>query len=112
MVEQIVGDIEDEYDREEKTARKVTDSLLLVDGSASLRDLADEYDITLPRDAGYETLAGFLLERLGKIPIGGESFVFDRHRFTVVEMTDRRVSKVRVERLPRLAMVVPKAPSG
>jgi CBS domain containing-hemolysin-like protein len=99
VLEQIVGEIQDEYDREEKGIQRVSDNVLLVDASLGLRELADNYDISLPRGSGYETLAGFVLDRLGQIPRGGESFVFDGRRYTVSEVERRRVSKVKVEKL-------------
>jgi CBS domain containing-hemolysin-like protein len=72
---------------------------LVVDGSLGLRELADDYDLALPRGAGYETLAGFVLAQLGVIPRGGETFVFEGRRYTVLEMDGRRVARVRVEKL-------------
>jgi putative hemolysin len=100
VLEQIVGEIQDEYDLEESTIRRVSENVLVVDASVNLRDLANDYDIVLPREAGYETLAGFVLERLGVIPKGGETMVFEGRRYTVVEMDGRRVAKVRIEKLP------------
>jgi len=100
VLEQIVGEIQDEYDREESAVRKVGENVLVVDASISLRDLASERDIVLPRGAGYETLAGFVLARLGFIPQGGESFIFEFRRYTVLEVESRRVSKIRIEILP------------
>ena len=100
VLEQIVGEIQDEYDREEAAIRKVGENVLVVDASMSLRDLASERDIILPRGEGYETLAGFVLARLGCIPQGGESFVFESRRYTVLEVEGRRVSKIRIETLP------------
>ena len=102
VLEQIVGEIQDEYDREEAAIRKVGENVLVVDASVSLRELADDYDIVLPRGAGYETLAGFVLVRLGFIPRGGESFVFESRRYTVLELEGRRVSKIRIETLPQI----------
>jgi CBS domain containing-hemolysin-like protein len=101
VLEQIVGEIQDEYDREESAVRKVGENVLVVDASISLRDLASERDIILPRGAGYETLAGFALAQLGFIPSGGESFVFESRRYTVLEVEGRRVSKIRIETLPQ-----------
>lgn len=99
LLEQIVGEIQDEYDREEKAIHRVAENVLVVDGSINLRELADDYEVALPRGAGYETLAGFVLAQLGMIPRGGETFVFDGRRFTVLEMEGRRVARVRVEKL-------------
>src|SRR5271157_566994 len=106
VLEQIVGEIQDEYDREEAAIRKVGENVLVVDASMSLRDLASERDIVLPRGEGYETLAGFVLARLGFIPRGGESFVFESRRYTVLEVEGRRVSKIRIETLPRAQAAV------
>ena len=83
--------------------------MLVVDGALSLRALADEYGISLPRDSGFETLAGFALEQLGIIPRGGESFIFENRRYTVLELDGRRVARVRVERMAAPpALSVPK----
>jgi len=110
VLEQIVGEIQDEYDGEEKVSRKLGENIMEVDASLSLRDLADDYQLVLPRDAGYATLAGFMLSRLGVIPKGGESVLFEGWRLTVTEMEGRRVAKVKVEKLP--APGVPPAPGA
>ena len=119
VLEQIVGDIRDEYDQEEKAIRKLGENVMVVDASLNLRELADEYDILLPRGAGYETLAGFVLTRLGFVPQGSETFVFDNRRFTVIEMDGRRVARVKIEKLsvlspgvePAREVSLPKSPS-
>jgi CBS domain containing-hemolysin-like protein len=100
VLEQLVGEIRDEYDQDEHAIHQVSGNVLLMDASIGLRELANDYDIVLPRGAGYETLAGFVLSLLGVIPKGGESFVHEGRRFTVAEMDGWRVAKVRIERLP------------
>ena len=100
VLEEIVGEIQDEYDGEERAIQKFGDDVLVMDASLGLREIADDHGIVLPRGAGYETLAGFVLARLGAIPQEGDTFVFEGHRYTVVEMDGRRVAKVRVEKLP------------
>ena len=118
VLEQIVGEIQDEYDREEAAIKKLGEDVLVVDAALSLRELADDYDIVLPRGAGYETLAGFTLDCLGKIPKGGESFAYEGRVYTVVDMDGLRVSKVKIERLgskgarPRVTPVRSKANPG
>jgi CBS domain containing-hemolysin-like protein len=111
VLEQIVGDIQDEYDREEAAIRKVGENVLVVDASVSLRDLADERDIVLPRGAGYETLAGFVMAQLGIVPKGGERFIFESRRYTVVEVEGHRVSKVRIETLPEATPATASVPA-
>ncbi len=110
VLEQIVGEIQDEYDEEETAIRRLSENVLVVDGALSLRDLAVDYEIALPRGAGHETVAGFALARLGVIPRGGESFVFDGRRYTVLEMDGRRIARVRVEKLTGAAASVAKPP--
>lgn len=100
VLEQLVGEIRDEYDQDEQAIHQVSGNVLLMDASISLRELANDYEIALPRGMGYETLAGFVLQLLGLIPKGGESGVYEGHRFTVVEMDGRRVAKVKIEALP------------
>ncbi len=99
VLEQIVGEIQDEYDREETAIKKLGEHVLVVDAALSLRELADDYDIVLPRGEGYETLAGFVLDCLGKIPKGGESFAYEDRVYTVVDMDGLRVAKVKIEKL-------------
>jgi CBS domain containing-hemolysin-like protein len=70
---------------------------LLMDGSVNLRDLETQMQWSLPRDGGVETLAGFVLMRLGHIPVVGESIDFEGRRLTVTEMEARRIARIRVE---------------
>jgi CBS domain containing-hemolysin-like protein len=70
---------------------------VLMDGSVNLRDLETQMNWSLPRDGGVETLAGFVLARLGHIPEPGESVVYEDRQLTVVEMDARRIAKIRVE---------------
>jgi putative hemolysin len=74
-------------------------STLLLEGAANIRDLESQYGLVLPRDAGFETLAGFVLARLQKIPSLGESFEYDGHRFTAESVEGNRVARVKVEKL-------------
>jgi CBS domain containing-hemolysin-like protein len=62
-------------------------------------DLATHHDIELPYDAGFETLAGFLLSKLGNIPEGGEKLEYEGHAYTVMQMENNRISRVRIEPL-------------
>lgn len=98
-IEQLTGELEDEFDDPARPALTTASGALLLDGGANLRDLETQMQWSLPREGGVETLAGFILMRLGKIPRGGESVDFEGRRLTVVEMDGRRISKVRVESL-------------
>ncbi len=96
-IEQLTGELEDEFDDPARPALSTAGGALLLDGGANLRDLETQMQWNLPRDGGVETLAGFVLARLGRIPKGGESVEFEGRRLTVVEMDGRRISKIRVE---------------
>ncbi len=98
-IEQLTGELEDEFDDPARPVLTTASGALLLDGGANLRDLETQMQWSLPRDGGVETLAGFILMRLGKLPRGGESVDFGDRRLTVVEMDGRRISKVRVEPL-------------
>ncbi|MEO8595966.1 MAG: hemolysin family protein [Candidatus Solibacter sp.] len=98
VLEQIVGQIEDEYD--EKAVRHGAEAHgVELDGTARIRDLESEYGIEIPPDAGFETLAGFLLFRLGDIPQPGASVEHAGRRFTVLEMERNRIARVRIEKI-------------
>lgn len=99
-IEQLVGEVEDEFDVAAKTALTSASGSVILDGSVNLRDLETQMNWHLPRDGGVETLAGFLLTRLGKIPRGGETVEFEGRKLTVAEMSGNRISKVVVENLP------------
>jgi putative hemolysin len=96
-IEQLTGELDDEFDDPARPVLTTSSGALLLEGSVNLRDLETQMQWHLPRDGGVETLAGFLLMRLGKIPRGGESIVFENRRMTVTEMDGRRIKQIRVE---------------
>ena len=96
-IEQLTGELDDEFDDPARPVLTTASGALLLEGSVNLRDLETQMQWHLPRDGGVETLAGFLLMRLGKIPRGGESIVFEGRRMTVTEMEGRRIKQIRVE---------------
>ena len=105
ILEQLVGEIEDEFDVAAPSAGdfRETKSLVL-DGTTGIRDLESRFDVLLPRDAGFETLAGFLLSRLQKIPQVGDSCFYGGKRFTVEEMDGHRIARVRIEEVQPAAV--------
>jgi putative hemolysin len=96
-LEQIVGEIEDEFDVVEPANAVLSGGAMVLDGSDNLLDLETQYNLALPRDQGFETLAGFLLAKLGKIPKGGESILHAGNRFTVISMDGMRINKVKID---------------
>jgi CBS domain containing-hemolysin-like protein len=96
-VEQLTGELEDEFDDPALPVLTTASGALLMDGGVNLRDLETQMQWDLPRDGGVETLAGFVLMRLGHIPEPGEFVIHEARRLTVVEMEGRRIAKIRVE---------------
>jgi len=101
VLEQLVGELEDEFDVA-TTQPAVTDANapLVLDGAINIRDLETQYDLKLPQDEGFETLAGFVLSRLQKMPAGGEAFNYEGRHFVVEKMDGHRIATVRIEPVP------------
>jgi putative hemolysin len=93
VVEEIVGEIQDEYDVEEVLIKEIAPGRYLVDGSASLRSINRRFSLQLSEEHA-NTLAGFLLRIMGTIPEVGDSCVSDGTRFIVRKMEDRRVEEI------------------
>ncbi len=104
VLERLVGEIEDEFDYAPPEQPKPEGERgIVLDGSTGILDMETQYDIELPRDQGFETVAGFILSRMQKIPKTGDNFQFERWQFTVVEMEGHRIAKVQIDALPTLA---------
>jgi CBS domain containing-hemolysin-like protein len=95
VLEQLVGEIEDEFDV--APPLPAIASTMVLDGSVNIRDLETQYHLNLPSDQGFETVAGFMLAQFQRIPRLGEYFDYEGRRFTVLEMEGRRIARVRIE---------------
>lgn len=102
LIEEIVGDIRDEYDVESPVIQ-LSDGALLIDASISIRDLEDDYQIKIPESTEYETLGGFLLAALQRIPKIGDVVEVEGKKITISEIVGQRISKVRLEKRPEVA---------
>ena len=101
VLEQLVGELEDEFDvASTQPAVADANAPLVLDGTINIRDLEAQYELKLPQDEGYETLAGFLLSRLQKMPAGGEAFDYEGRRYVVEKMDGHRIATVRIEPVP------------
>jgi putative hemolysin len=98
ILEQMVGEIHDEFDVVERPLT-LADGALIFDAALNVRDLDTQYNISLPDDPAYATVGGFVLDQLGFIPKGGESFEYGNFRFSVVEMDGKRVARVKIQRI-------------
>jgi len=95
LVEELIGDIKDEYDlvQHPQTARSF--GVTTLDGLMNIEDFHDEMGIELP-DGPYETVAGFVVSRIGSLPGLGDSVAWAGHRFEVVELDGRRIARIRI----------------
>jgi putative hemolysin len=99
LVEEIVGEIRDEYDREERgPVERLPDGSMVVSGSALLKDLKTDFELPFEESPDYHTLAGLLLARLKRIPRGGEWLDENGYKLTIVDMEGRRIVKIKVEK--------------
>ena len=96
LVEELVGDIQDEYDVDEGQPKQLRGGAIEVDGLLNLDDFAEQTGIELP-EGPYETVAGYMLATLGQLPTGHEAVEAAGHRLTVLAMDGRRIARVRVD---------------
>lgn len=103
IIEQVVGDIDDEYDEEEEIIDKVDDNIYLVDGDVDLDDLDEELGIDLVSESS-ETIGGFIIDMLGEIPDEedvGRIIEFENYQFKIMAIQDRRIERVKIYILPK-----------
>jgi len=98
LVEEIVGDIQDEFDHEETLYERVNEHEYIFSAKISIDEFNEIMDTRLENE-DYDTLGGFLYAQLDKIPIAGDAITFENHRFTVLTTRGRRIVRVRVERV-------------
>ncbi|MEI6156589.1 MAG: hemolysin family protein [bacterium] len=98
LLEEIVGEIQDEFDEEEPMKVMVRDGEAILDGRADIDQLGELVDppIELEDDEEYDTVGGFVYHRIGRVPVVGDTVAIDPFTITVVKVTGRRVGKVRV----------------
>ncbi len=102
LVEELIGDIQDEYDVAEDQPRKLVGGELEVDGLLNLDDFAEQTGVQLP-DGPYETVAGYVLASLGHLPGDGDTVEVAGRKLVVTEMDGRRIARVRVGKQPPAA---------
>ena len=100
VIEEIVGEIQDEHDEEEAQFRVLPDGHVLADGRLSIYDLGEKLGAEVPEDGSYETLGGFLIAQAGRLPTSGTQVRWDGFEFHVREADERRVKRVEIVRTP------------
>lgn len=96
VIEEIVGEIQDEYDIEQPEFKQLSDTTYLVDGSMSIADINEELGLDIPTEEGVDTLAGFLLGKFGSVPLSKEKFAYNGYEFVIEKATKKRIQLVRI----------------
>ncbi|MBP3328652.1 MAG: HlyC/CorC family transporter [Clostridia bacterium] len=101
IIEAIVGNIQDEYDDEDEEISKIDETTFTIDGVTNLEEVEELTGVEMP-EGSYDTLAGFIIKNLGFLPQEGEVYevIYENLKFTVLEVDERRIEKVRVEISP------------
>jgi putative hemolysin len=95
LVEELIGDIRDEYDLEEGSPKQLHGGQVEVDGLLNLDEFEEQTGVELP-EGPYETVAGYVLAALGRLPVMGDAVEVNENRLTVTEMDGRRIARVQV----------------
>ncbi len=97
LIEEIVGNIFDEYDEEEEEISQLDEHTFIVNGLANIDDVEDDLDVDLPVD-DFDTLSGFILGQLGRLPEPDEKidFIYEGHQFIVLEIEQNVIKKVKI----------------
>ncbi len=99
IIEEIVGEIQDEYDKEAPLYKKIDDNTFIVDGRMPLEEINEQFHLNLPTEEGFETISGFILSKLGALPKEKEKVEYNGYVFIVERVTKNRILKVRIEKI-------------
>lgn len=99
LIESIVGNIQDEYDDEEEDIVQIDDKTFNFDGTTDIEEVAATLDIDIP-EGEYDTLGGLIMSELGRMPEENDEIICEGYKFIVEEMDERRIDRVRIEKLP------------
>ncbi len=99
ILEELVGEIRDEYDKEEEPLRQLDDGSWIANAQISVNDLGEALGVEFPDNADYESLGGYIVNELGKVPDAGVEVTFGGLRMEVIAGDERRVTRVRIERI-------------
>ena len=99
IVEELVGEIQDEYDEEKPIVDQVSEREFIVDASATLHDVNEFLPLELPMSTDYDTISGLVGELFDKIPDVGERKSFYGYEFTILKKTEQNIESVKMEYL-------------
>jgi CBS domain containing-hemolysin-like protein len=97
IIEEIVGEIQDEYDDEEELVEEKLDGAIDISASITINDVNDMLKEPLPESEVYETLGGYILHSIGRIPTKNEQIVIGQHTFTIIESNERKIEKIQIK---------------
>lgn len=97
LVESIVGDIYDEYDQQDEEVRKLKENIYVINGNSKLTEIQDLLQVELV-SKDYESLGGYLMDKMGKIPTQGDIYEDENFKFVISSMDKNRINKVKVIR--------------
>jgi len=103
IIEEIVGEIHDEYDEVKKSIEQAGDGIAIVDGNMSIHDFNEQFGGSIPDTGDYETLAGFLQKLIGRFPEVNEEIPYEGFTFAILSKSARRIRQIKVVPPPRLA---------
>ncbi|MFH1860417.1 MAG: hemolysin family protein [bacterium] len=95
VLEEIVGEIHDEYETEDRPIKQKDANTFLIDGYAGIEMVNETMGIDVPK-GDFETISGFIMERLGRIPLIGESFTYENLKITIIEATEKTIERVSI----------------
>lgn len=100
LIEELLGEIKDEYDIDENICRKIGENVYLISGRVEVDAILDQIGIQIP-EGKYETIGGYIINRLGRIPQEGEEFILDNFKITVIKATPNKIELVKLIELKR-----------
>ena len=98
IVEEVMGELRDPYDKQEYLFKKINKNQYIVDGSIKIYDLEENIDISFPPIREYDTLAGFIFDKLGEIPQKGQKITYSKYQFKVLDVKKNRIDKIEIKK--------------
>lgn len=100
LIEELLGEIKDEYDVDENICRKIAENTYLISGRVEIDSIHENIGVQIP-EGKYETISGFIMNRLGRIPAEGEEFLIDNFKFTIIKSTPNKIELIKLIELKR-----------
>ena len=99
ILEQLVGEISDEYDKSPEPIKKIDPNTVEVDARTNITDLNQQLELNLPESEDYDTVGGFIFSHLGYIPKTGKSFDYENRKFAITSAEPRKIKKITISKI-------------